>query len=152
MGNHVVWWQLYALKDGEARTMWEEIGGRMTILNPRRYDQFDWSLYVCSLIYCTYVMFVAREVYGQLIPWHQFVSFLHSLKSDKFHVLFIQQFWRCHCRLSWGKRSSIKVPFILSCSVYQRYLFFPLHLYNRIWCCWGMALYSAKDLRNKDSA
>ncbi|XP_021850387.2 uncharacterized protein [Spinacia oleracea] len=37
--------KLYALKDGEARTMWEEIGGRMTILNPRRYDQFDWSLF-----------------------------------------------------------------------------------------------------------
>lgn len=37
--------KLYALKDGEARTTWEEIGGRMTILNLERYDHFDWSLF-----------------------------------------------------------------------------------------------------------
>uniref|UniRef100_A0A803KUK3 Glycosyl transferase family 1 domain-containing protein n=1 Tax=Chenopodium quinoa TaxID=63459 RepID=A0A803KUK3_CHEQI len=37
--------KLYALKDGEARTMWEEIGGQMTILNLERYDHFDWSLF-----------------------------------------------------------------------------------------------------------
>ncbi|KAL2930626.1 Dimethyladenosine transferase [Bienertia sinuspersici] len=37
--------KLYALKDGEARTMWEEIGGQMTILSLERYDHFDWSLF-----------------------------------------------------------------------------------------------------------
>lgn len=37
--------KLYALKDGEARTKWEEIGGQMTILNLERYDHFDWSLF-----------------------------------------------------------------------------------------------------------
>ncbi|KAH9610710.1 hypothetical protein KSS87_021701 [Heliosperma pusillum] len=37
--------KLYALKDGEARAMWEEIGGHMTILNLERYGHFDWSLF-----------------------------------------------------------------------------------------------------------
>ncbi|CAO2842179.1 unnamed protein product [Amaranthus hypochondriacus] len=35
----------YALNDGEARAMWEEIGGRMTILSLERYEHFDWSQY-----------------------------------------------------------------------------------------------------------
>lgn len=41
--------KLYALKDGEGRTVWEEIGGRMTILNLERYGHFDWSLWYMSV-------------------------------------------------------------------------------------------------------
>ncbi|GAB2270196.1 hypothetical protein Dimus_005100 [Dionaea muscipula] len=37
--------KLYAMEDGDARTMWEQIGGRMSILNLERFGHLDWSLY-----------------------------------------------------------------------------------------------------------
>ncbi|KAL9251439.1 hypothetical protein AKJ16_DCAP14950 [Drosera capensis] len=37
--------QLYAMEDGNARTMWEQLGGQMLILNPERFNHLDWSIY-----------------------------------------------------------------------------------------------------------
>ncbi|GAB4836335.1 hypothetical protein Ancab_001250 [Ancistrocladus abbreviatus] len=37
--------KLYAVEDGEARTIWEQIGGQVSILNPEKYGHLDWSLF-----------------------------------------------------------------------------------------------------------
>ena len=42
--------QIYALGNGETRTMWEDIGGRISILRPKQYELIDWSMYVSLLI------------------------------------------------------------------------------------------------------
>lgn len=40
--------QIYAIEDGEARSMWDKIGGRVSILSPESYPHIDWSMYVLS--------------------------------------------------------------------------------------------------------
>ncbi|GMH11239.1 hypothetical protein Nepgr_013080 [Nepenthes gracilis] len=37
--------KLYSVEDGEARTMWKQIGGPVSILNHERYGHLDWSLF-----------------------------------------------------------------------------------------------------------
>ncbi|XP_047956041.1 uncharacterized protein LOC125201826 isoform X1 [Salvia hispanica] len=37
--------KLYALKDGRARSIWQELGGPVSILWPERYGYTDWSIY-----------------------------------------------------------------------------------------------------------
>ncbi|KAL1542347.1 hypothetical protein AAHA92_26454 [Salvia divinorum] len=37
--------KLYALKDGRARSVWQELGGPVSILWPERYGYIDWSIY-----------------------------------------------------------------------------------------------------------
>ena len=38
--------QIYALQDGDAREIWEEIGGEILNLSPERHGHIDWSMYV----------------------------------------------------------------------------------------------------------
>ncbi|KAF9674942.1 hypothetical protein SADUNF_Sadunf10G0180100 [Salix dunnii] len=37
--------QIYALRSGETRTMWEDIGGRISILRPKQCELIDWSIF-----------------------------------------------------------------------------------------------------------
>ncbi|XP_075499447.1 LOW QUALITY PROTEIN: uncharacterized protein LOC142537843 [Primulina tabacum] len=37
--------KIYALKDGRARTVWEEIGGQVSILSPDRFGYIDWLIF-----------------------------------------------------------------------------------------------------------
>ncbi|CAL5363416.1 unnamed protein product [Camellia sinensis] len=37
--------KIYAVDDGKARSMWEEIGGQISILSPDRYGHIDWSIF-----------------------------------------------------------------------------------------------------------
>ncbi|KAJ6720187.1 GLYCOSYL TRANSFERASE FAMILY 1 PROTEIN [Salix viminalis] len=37
--------KIYALGNGETRTMWEDIGGRISILRPKQYELIDWSIF-----------------------------------------------------------------------------------------------------------
>ncbi|XP_061975552.1 uncharacterized protein LOC133697166 [Populus nigra] len=37
--------KIYALGNGETRTMWEDIGGRISVLRPKQYDLIDWSIF-----------------------------------------------------------------------------------------------------------
>lgn len=37
--------KLYALKDGRARSVWQELGGPVSILWPERYGYVDWSIF-----------------------------------------------------------------------------------------------------------
>ncbi|XP_057789411.1 uncharacterized protein LOC131006247 isoform X2 [Salvia miltiorrhiza] len=37
--------KLFALKDGRARSVWQELGGPVSILWPERYGYIDWSIY-----------------------------------------------------------------------------------------------------------
>ncbi|XP_059666007.1 uncharacterized protein LOC132311881 isoform X2 [Cornus florida] len=37
--------KIYAMEDGEARSMWEKIGGRISLLNSERYGHIDWSIF-----------------------------------------------------------------------------------------------------------
>ncbi|XP_059458280.1 uncharacterized protein LOC132187862 [Corylus avellana] len=37
--------KIFALKDGKARTMWEQIGGRLSILGPEQYGHIDWLIF-----------------------------------------------------------------------------------------------------------
>ncbi|KAL7109258.1 hypothetical protein ACP275_06G164700 [Erythranthe tilingii] len=37
--------KLYALGDGRARPIWQEIGGQVSILSPERYGYIDWSIF-----------------------------------------------------------------------------------------------------------
>lgn len=41
--------QIYSVEDGEARSMWDKIGGRVSILSPDSYLRIDWSMYVLML-------------------------------------------------------------------------------------------------------
>lgn len=37
--------KIYALQDGDARRVWEEIGGEILILSPERHAHIDWSIF-----------------------------------------------------------------------------------------------------------
>ncbi|KAK4435883.1 hypothetical protein Salat_0751900 [Sesamum alatum] len=37
--------KIYALGDGRARTVWQEIGGHVSMLTPERYGYIDWSIF-----------------------------------------------------------------------------------------------------------
>ncbi|CAI9767493.1 unnamed protein product [Fraxinus pennsylvanica] len=37
--------KIYAIEDGNARPIWEEIGGQVSILSPERYGYIDWSIF-----------------------------------------------------------------------------------------------------------
>ncbi|XP_060182688.1 uncharacterized protein LOC132612607 isoform X2 [Lycium barbarum] len=37
--------KMYAVEDGNARSIWEEIGGQVSILTAERYDLIDWSIF-----------------------------------------------------------------------------------------------------------
>ncbi|KAL2555557.1 UDP-Glycosyltransferase superfamily protein [Forsythia ovata] len=37
--------KIYAIEDGDARPIWEEIGGQVSILSPERYGYIDWSIF-----------------------------------------------------------------------------------------------------------
>ncbi|KAL0358556.1 UNVERIFIED_CONTAM: hypothetical protein Sangu_0705000 [Sesamum angustifolium] len=37
--------KIYALGDGRARTLWQEIGGQVSMLTPERYGYIDWSIF-----------------------------------------------------------------------------------------------------------
>ncbi|KAF5467003.1 hypothetical protein F2P56_016877 [Juglans regia] len=37
--------KIFALDDGKARSMWEQIGGRLSILGPEQYGHIDWSIF-----------------------------------------------------------------------------------------------------------
>ncbi|PIA54895.1 hypothetical protein AQUCO_00901063v1 [Aquilegia coerulea] len=37
--------KIYAVEDGNARTLWEQIGGRLSILSLNRTEHVDWSIY-----------------------------------------------------------------------------------------------------------
>jgi hypothetical protein len=41
----IPFWQIYAVDNGVTRSVWEEIGGRISILGPEQYDHIDWSMY-----------------------------------------------------------------------------------------------------------
>ncbi|KAA8539217.1 hypothetical protein F0562_025909 [Nyssa sinensis] len=37
--------KIFAVKDGEARSMWKKIGGQISILSPEGYGHIDWSIF-----------------------------------------------------------------------------------------------------------
>uniref|UniRef100_A0A2P2MFY1 Uncharacterized protein MANES_07G093200 n=1 Tax=Rhizophora mucronata TaxID=61149 RepID=A0A2P2MFY1_RHIMU len=37
--------KIFAVENGNARPMWEQVGGRMSILGPQRYGHIDWSIF-----------------------------------------------------------------------------------------------------------
>ena len=45
-------WQIFAQEDGKARSMWEQMGGWISILGPEQYGHIDWLMYVCLLFFC----------------------------------------------------------------------------------------------------
>lgn len=46
MGPMLASLQIYALQDGDAQQVWEEIGGEILHLSPERDSHVDWSMYV----------------------------------------------------------------------------------------------------------
>lgn len=115
-------WQIIALKDGKARTMWEQIGGRLSILGPEQYGHIDWLMYVCfsSFILFCYLM---GPFYGSI--WRAVYLcqklFLTILSSSLLVYILLKiccflQFWRHHCWFSWSKRGYFKVCWYSPCS------------------------------------
>ena len=39
-------WQIFAIENGNARSMWEQLGDHISILVPESYSHIDWSMYV----------------------------------------------------------------------------------------------------------
>lgn len=121
-------WQIFALENGNARTMWEQLGGRISILGFESYGQMDWSMYVFFFSYTSFfkkkiLFLICITFLGLRMPkfwstgqcqffgWQLgarlwFIS-LHGQIIDI--VLLSLQFWRCYCWFSWSKGSNFKV-------------------------------------------
>ncbi|KAG6763474.1 hypothetical protein POTOM_030891 [Populus tomentosa] len=42
--------KIYAVDNGVTRSVWEEIGGRISILGPEQYDHIDWSIFEAIIV------------------------------------------------------------------------------------------------------
>ncbi|XP_016551080.1 uncharacterized protein LOC107850823 isoform X1 [Capsicum annuum] len=89
--------KIYAVEDGVARSMWEEIGGRVLILTAERYNLIDWSIFdgviadsledknaISSLMqepFCSVplVWIIQQDTLASRLPFYESMSWEHLI-------------------------------------------------------------------------